>query len=221
MTSLDLLYQRHCKRAFLDKEVPKDLLESVLKAAQQAPSSKNTQSWQIAVVSGNTRHKLSEALCKQYDQGAPANPDYSYMNEPMDEVFKNRARECGFALFELKGIGRKDIEARKAHGRENFTFFGAPLQIIFHLPNHAEPGMYLDMGLYMQSMMLGFTAVGLGSCPQFSIASYPDTVRDCLNLGEDRAIISGMSVGYVDESAKVNQFIPKRLDLNDVVSWQD
>jgi nitroreductase len=32
-------------------------------------------------------------------------------------------------------------------------------------------------------------------------------------------IVSGLSLGYVDEGAKVNGFIPQRLPLEDVVTW--
>ncbi len=220
-TFLDIIASRHCKRAFLDKLVPTDLLETVLNAAQQAPSSKNTQSWQATVVRGTKLNELSDALCEQFDRGEPAKADYEYMSEPMDDIYKERARATGHRLFELKGIGRKDFEGRKAHGRENFTFFGAPIQMIFHLPSNAQPGMFLDMGLYMQTVMLGLTAVGLGSCPQFSIASYPDAIRSCLGLSSDRIIASGMSIGYVDETAKINGFIPERLPLEAVISWQE
>jgi nitroreductase len=216
---LNTIATRHCKRAFLPKPVSKETLISVLKAAQQAPSSKNTQSWQVAVCMGAKRDQLSAELCQQYDLQKPAAADYLYMNEPMDAEFKKRARECGYALFKLKGIGRDDIEARQAHGRENFSFFGAPVHMIFHTPRNANPGMFLDMGLYLQSVMLGLHALGLGSCPQFSVAGYPDTVRSCLGLGEERMIVSGLSLGYVDEGAKVNGFIPQRLPLEDVVTW--
>lgn len=216
---LNTIATRHCKRAFHPQPVDKDTLISVLSAAQQAPSSKNTQSWQVAVCTGATRDRLSAALCKQYDQQKPAKADYLYMNEPMDDDFKKRARACGYALFELKGIERHDTEARLAHGRENFTFFGAPVHMIFHMPRNANPGMFMDMGLYLQSVMLGLHALGLGSCPQFSVAGYPDTVRSCLGLGEDRMIVSGLSLGYVDEDAKVNGFVPERRPIDDVVTW--
>ena len=63
----------------------------------------------------------------------------------------DRARACGYALFELKGIARDDVPARKAHGRENFTFFGAPVHMILHLPVGAERGNFLDAGMFLQT----------------------------------------------------------------------
>ena len=59
---------RHSKRAFLNKEVDKQTLQTVLEWAQHAASSKNTQPWEVIVVMGETRHKLSDILCEKLGQ---------------------------------------------------------------------------------------------------------------------------------------------------------
>ena len=216
---LSVLYARHCQRAFLDEAVPRDILESVLLAAGQAPSGKNSQPWKVTVAAGARRDALSEALCAAFDAGDKGKADYEYSLLPPPADWMDRARACGYALFDLKGIERKDYEARKAHGRENFTFFGAPVVMIFHLPRGAEHGNFLDLGMFMQNVMLGLTAHGLGSCPQFSVAGYADIVRKVLGLAEDRCIVAGMSVGWPDSEAKVNTFVPERLPLGNYVDW--
>ena len=217
---LEVMRARHCQRAFLDRAVPREVLESVLLAAGQAASSKNSQPWQLTVVGGVVRDELSAGLCAVYDAGEKPEPDYEYSLLSGPPEWKDRARACGFALFDLKGIGRAEHAARRAHGRENFTFFDAPLQLVFHLPAGAERGNFLDVGLFMQNVMLGLTAHGLGSCPQFSVAGYPDVVRRVLGLGADRWIVSGMSVGWPDARASVNAFVPERLALAEFVDWR-
>ena len=197
------------------------MVESVLLAAGQAPSGKNSQPWKVTVVADARRDVLSDALCAAFDAGDKGKADYEYSLLPPPAEWTDRARACGYALFDLKGIGRKDYEARKAHGRENFTFFGAPVVMIFHLPRGAERGNFLDLGMFMQNVMLGLTAQGLGSCPQFSVAGYADIVRKLLGLAEDRCIVAGMSVGWPDVEAEVNTFVPKRLSLGNYVDWLD
>ena len=218
---LSLISRRHCQRAFLAEAVPREMLEAVLLAAGQAPSGKNTQPWKVTVVSGAARDGLSAALCAVFDAGEKPQPDYEYSLLPSPDEWTERARACGYALFELKGIGRRDMEARKAHGRENFTFFGAPVQLIFHLPAGAERGNFLDLGMFMQNIMLGLMAHGLGSCPQFSVAGYAGVVRESLGLGADRWVVAGMSVGWPEAAAQVNTFVPERLPLADFVDWRD
>ncbi|MEE2812977.1 MAG: nitroreductase [Verrucomicrobiota bacterium] len=216
---LSVIYARHCQRAFTSEAVPRELLETILLAAGQAPSGKNTQPWHVTVVTGGKRDELSSALCEAYDEGQKPKPDYDYSLMPGPDQWLARARNCGYSLFELKGIARDDIPARKAHGRENFEFFGAPVHMIFHLPAESERGNFLDLGMFMQNVMLGITAHGFGGCPQFSIAGYADIVRSTLGLGPDRWIVSGLSLGYADPHAKVNTFVPERLPLKDFVSW--
>jgi len=218
---LSLLRARHCQRAFTSEPVSRETLEDILLNAGQAPSGKNTQPWRVTVVSGAKRDDLSKALCAAFDAGEKPLPDYEYSLQPEPEEWRERARACGYSLFELKGIARRDLAARNAHGRENFTFFNAPVQIIFHLPAGSERGNFLDVGMFMQNVMLGLTAHGLGSCPQFSIAGYAAIVRRILELAPDRWIVSGLSLGWPDSAAKVNKFVPDRLPLKDFVSWSE
>ena len=218
---LSLLRARHCQRAFTSEPVSRETLQDILLAAGQAPSGKNTQPWRVTVVSGAKRDDLSKALCAAYDAGEKPEPDYEYSLQPELEEWRERARACGYSIFELKGIARRDLAARKAHGRENFTFFGAPVQMIFHLPAGSERGNFLDVGMFMQNVMLGLTAHGLGSCPQFSVAGYAAIIRQTLELDLDRWIVSGLSVGYPEAGASVNTFIPSRLPLVDYVDWQN
>ena len=216
---LSVLHARHCQRAFLGRAVAREILEAVLAAAGQAPSSKNTQPWRVDVLAGEARDALSTALCAAYDAEEKPAADYEYSLLPSPAEWKDRARACGYALFDLKGIGREDHDARRAHGRENFVFFGARVVLIFHLPRGAERGNFMDMGMFMQNVMLGLVAHGLGSCPQFSVAGYPDVVRESLGLPEDRWIVAGMSVGWPDTAAAVNTFVPERLSLEEFVDW--
>ena len=67
--------------------------------------------------------KLSDILCEKLDSKQTEDMDYEYMMDPVPEYLIDRARDCGHKLFELKKIGRRDIEARRAHNKENFTFF--------------------------------------------------------------------------------------------------
>lgn len=217
----DAIQNRHSKRAFLDKAVKKEDLEQVLTWAQHAASSKNTQPWQALVLMGETRDKLSNAMCEKFDKKETETLDYDYMMDPVPDLLIDRAKACGHELFELKKIGRRDIQARRAHNKENFTFFGAPVQIIFLLPKDSGRGNFLDMGLYMQNVMLGLQEFGLASCPQVSVAMYPDTIRKVCNLSDDYWVVSGLSVGYPDPEALVNTFIPTRETLENVVTFLD
>jgi nitroreductase len=218
---LAILRARHCKRAFLDRPVPREVLEEVLRAAAHAPSTRNSQPWRVAVLTGAARDELSRKLCDAFDRDVPAKHDYA--NRPPSEgmVEEQRARAAGAGVFAAKGIARADEAARRAHLRDNQQFYGAPVELIFHLPADAAPGTFLEMGFFVQNVMLGLVALGLGSCPQFSVTAYSDAIREHLGLGPDRLIVCGMAVGYPDPAAPVNAFAPERAPLEEYARWFD
>lgn len=214
----DCIRQRHSKRAFLKQDVPLEILARIFETAAHAPSSKNTQPWQVEVLLGPKVKEFSAMLCQHFDNNTPAAPDYTYLPDPVPEAMWDRARACGYGLFQVKGIERHDKVARRAHNRENFELFGAPAYCIFHLPANAEAGSFLDLGFFLQNVMLGLVASGLGSCPQFSVASYPQAIREFLGLAPCQ-IVCGLAIGYPDHNAEVNQYIPERLPLDAFVHW--
>jgi len=218
---VSVLGARHCKRAYLDRPVRRELLEQVLRAAGQAPSTRNGQPWQVAVVSGERKDALASRLCAEFDSGAERRPDYPNRPVHLDEAIEARARAANAGVLQAKGYPNTDRAARRAHLRDNLGFYGAPTEMIFHLPADAPAGLFLEMGFFLQSVMLALVACGLGSCPQFSVAGYADAIRDELGLGDDRLIVCGLAVGHPDESIPVNHFHPGRADLADFVQWHD
>jgi len=210
---------RHCQRAYLDRPVPRALLEDVLSLAGTAPSTRNGQPWQVAVVSGTARDRLAGQLCAAFDAGVPARPDYPNRPLTADPVVEERAAQAGRGVLLAKGIARDDRAARHAHLRDNLNFYGAPVAMVLHLSAPAVPGAFLEMGLFLQNVLLGLVAAGLGSCPQYSVAGYPQVLRRCLGLGADRLIVCGLAVGYPDPGAAVNAFAPPRAALPEYTQW--
>ncbi|HEX6360669.1 nitroreductase [Actinophytocola sp.] len=220
-TFQSVLNGRHCKRAFLEKPVARDLLENVLRASAHAPSTRNGQPWQVAVVTGRHKDALARRLCAEFDNGVAPRPDYEYRSARTDETIDARAREAIVGVLLAKGHGGNDRASRRAHQRDNLGFYGAPVEMIFHLPVDAMPGQFLEMGFFLQNVMLSLVACGLGSCPQFSVAGYPDAIRAELALGADRLVVCGLAVGYPDISVPVNDFWPERAGLAEYAQWHD
>lgn len=218
---LSVITARHCKRAFLPDPVPRAALERVLRAAGHAPSPRNTQFWQVEVVTGTALAELSRRMCASLDAGEPAVPDYANRPDPMGERHDRRAFDWGAAFYGAMEIDRADAVARREFIRRNLCFYGAPAGLIFHLPRNAVPGTFLEMGFFVQNVMLGLVASGLGSCPQNSVAAYGDVIRGQLGLGPDRLVVCGMSVGHPDEADPINAFYPRRAPLHEYVHWHD
>ncbi|MEA2370846.1 MAG: hypothetical protein QOH12_1240 [Solirubrobacteraceae bacterium] len=218
---LEVITERHCKRAFLDRPVSRDVLEAVLRAAGHAPSSRNTQTWHVEILIGAARENLSQRLCASFDAELPRSPGYVNRPATMTPAQDERAKLAGIGLFAARGIARDDPAARRTHDRDNLRFYGAPAAMILHLPGNAEAGTFLDMGMFLQNVMLGLVAFGLGSCPQYSVAGYGSVIREELGLPADRVIVCGLSLGYPDTDAPVNRFYPARARLDEYATWRD
>ncbi|MCX6956577.1 MAG: nitroreductase family protein, partial [Verrucomicrobia bacterium] len=122
-----------------------------------------------------------------------------------------RARSVGFGIFKHKGIGREEVDKRRAHDRENFQFFGAPH--VFFLGTQLSSysyGTFLDCGFLLDNLMLGLVSLGYGSCPQYSAVAYPDVLRKHLPGTEDTLFIAGLSFGRPKPDSHVNTFQPDR-----------
>jgi nitroreductase len=218
---LSVITGRHCKRAFLDKPVSRPVLERVLTAAAHAPSPRNTQFWQVAVLMDEARAELTQRLHGALDSSEQYEHDYLNRPSPMGATYEQRAFDWGAAFYGALGINREDGAARREFERRNLNFYGAPVAMIFHLPHNAVAGTFLEMGFFLQNVMLGLVASGLGSCPQYSVARYADVIRDFLGLGADRLVVCSLSVGHVDESASINRFYPRRATLSEYSQWHD
>lgn len=206
-------------RAFLNKEVESSVIEAILEIARHAPSGANTQPWNVAVLSGKIKEKLSGALLFARQESRSENPDYQYYPPKWFEPYKTRRKICGLALYSALGITREDTERRMIVWNNNYTFFGAPVGLIFYLHKALAKGSWLDCGMFIQNIMLLARHFSLGTCPQASIAEYPDIVRKILDISDDYHIVCGMSLGYPDLTAPVNQYRTERAPLSDFVRW--
>ena len=66
---MDVIRQRRSVRNYLDKEVPDNLVQSVLEAVQWTPSWANTQCWEVIVV---RNHSVKQQLQESVPKANPA-----------------------------------------------------------------------------------------------------------------------------------------------------
>ena len=212
--TLAVMHARHSIREFESELVPMDTIRQLVEAAGRAPSSKNTQPWKLFLVQSAALEALRTDYLAAFDSGLPAKASYHYSPDPLPEAWQARAKEVGVGIFKHKGIGRDDTEKRRAHDRENFRFFGAP-QVMF-LGTQASAfshGTFLDCGFVLDNLMLGLTALGYGSCPQFSPMIYSDLLKKHLPHSADTLFISALPFGRAKSHSHVNTFHPTRLPI--------
>jgi nitroreductase len=202
----DALARRYSTRAFLPHPVSRDTIERILDVARRAPSGANTQPWQVAVVAGQTRRRLLDAIEQAYRAGQPTAMEYRYYPNQWEEPYRGRRFECGQLLYRSLDIAREDKDGRREQWIANYRAFGAPVVLFFFMRRTMQSGSYMDMGMFIQSVMLAACEEGLATCPQAALGEYPDIVRDVLQVSDDYIVLCGMALGHEDTSAPVNNY---------------
>ena len=213
---LNIVSSRRSMRDFKSEPVPRDIIDSVFGGAQRAPSNCNTQPWFVHVVTGETLERLRAELPAKFAAGEIA-LDFPYDGQ-YEGVYKDRQYASATALYDALGIAREQKAERNAWFMRNFSFFDAPAVAFFTLPTGFGLREACDLGMFAQTVMLGLTAYGLGSCPQTALAFLANVIRPTLGLGDNEQLMFGMSFGYPTDTA-VNEVCTERAALEDVVTF--
>ena len=215
-----LLNERYSVRAFLPREVPRDVIEQVLTVAQRTASWCNSQPWQVLIASGEAKERFRKAIYAEAASGAKDNSDFTPPREYVG-VYLERRRESGFQLYNTLGIARGDKAAYAKQALENYNFFGAPHVAVIHTN---EPlGIYgaIDCGAYVSNFMLAAQALGLGTIAQAALARHSGMIRRHFALPDDRRVVCGISFGYADHAHKINSYRTSRASVAETVTFAD
>ena len=213
---------RRSIRAYKPDRVPREILREIVAVARHAPSGSNIQPWRVHVLTGGALERVGGAIRDAFLSDEPGHVrDYEYYTDPVFEPYLARRRQCGWGLYGTLDIGRGDYEKSKAYRARNYEFFGAPAGLVFTIDRKLEKGSWLDYGMFLQTIMLAARARGLHTCPEASIASYPNVVRRELGLTTDWVVVCGMAMGYADPDAVINTYQPARIDVDDYATFLD
>jgi len=213
----DALAARKSVRAFRPDPIPGGTLARIFAAAQRAPSWCNIQPWRAVVTSGAATDRLRAALLEAARTGMPA-PDVAF---PIDypEPYGTHRKECGKVLYSAMGIARDDKAGRYDAWMRNYQLFDAPHAAIVSMARTWGIYAALDVGCWLQSLLLAAAEEGVASCAQASLATYPAAARAVLGIPDDQQILFGISLGYEVGGAAVNAARTTRAPLADNIRF--
>lgn len=215
-------------RAFLPRPVPKETIGHILSVARRAPSGTNCQPWKVYVLQGESRDALVAKACAAHD-AIFANPaiaaqypeEYDYYPENWVPPYIERRRENGWGLYGLLGIARGEKDKMHEQHQRNLRFFDAPVGFMFTVDRVMGRGSLVDYGAFLQNVMLGARAHGLHTCPQAAWLRFSSIALPHVGAGPGEMLVCGMSMGYADESARVNSFHTPRVPVEQFTRWLD
>lgn len=206
---------RRSVRAFTDQPVSRATMEEILELAGKAPSGSNLQPWKIYALAGEEKKHLVQAIFTKAPTLPAGDPvDVRMYPEGLGEPWRQRRAECGEIMYEALGIAREDKAARFAQGARNLTFFEAPVGLIITMDRSLAELQILDVGIFVQSLMLLAQERGLASCPQAAWSMWSDTIRETLDIPDNEMVMMGISLGYADSNEAAANIEQPRLSLD-------
>lgn len=218
----EAITSRRSIRAFAPTPVPRETVEHILEVASRAPSGTNMQPWQVYVATGAAKQALTDAILDARENDPEAQVrEYNYYPKEFFEPYLSRRRKVGWDLYGLLGIERGDKERMSRQQARNFSFFDAPVGLIFTIDRRLELGSWLDYGMFIQNVMIASRAQGLHTCPQAAFCPYHRVIRKQLGIPETEAVVCGMSLGYQDPTAVENGLVAERVPVSEFARFVD
>ncbi len=195
---LELIKTRRSIRAYLPDPVPDAQLDAVLKAASMAPSAGNRQDWEFIIVkSQQMRENMANAVAEEWQ---------ARLDACDSEIVQQSLRDyCG-----------------------NFHWF-AHAPIVIAVFTRKPPAFLLDIlgpdiarraggslgsaMLAAENLMLAAHATGLATCCLTGPLAAENTLREMLDVKNNRELACLVTLGYADETPDT----PPRKPLEEIV----
>ena len=213
------IQSRYSVRAYRPDPVPEETLREIIEIARLAPSNSNTQPWHIAIVSGEARKQLERRIFDYTKNGGKPHPAFPPGGVGLKGVYKDRQYDCAFRYYGTMGIEREDKEARQKLLVKNWQFYGAPHAAFISMPETMHRANAIDIGIFLQSIMLLFAERGIACIAQGALAAFPSVVKDMVDIPEGNAIMCGLSFGYEADGELINSVRMPREPLETVASF--
>jgi nitroreductase len=211
--------RRRAVRAFLPDPVDPALLRRLIELAAQAPSGTNMQPWRLRVLGPKTRTRLERALIAALDDPSPREEEYRYYPAVFREPYLSRRRKVGWDLYGLLGVAKGDHAGMRRQTEANLRFFGAPVALMLTIDRDLEIGSWLDLGGFLQTLLIAAQGHGLESCPQAIFARFHQLVKRELAIPQSEVVVCGIALGKADPDAPANRLVPEREPVEGFTDW--
>jgi nitroreductase len=190
---------RFASRAFTSRAVPRQIITDILDVARFAPSGANIQPWCVYVASGAKKNEISCALLKAHEEARDQHTsEYQYYASELPEPYLSRRHQFGRLFYDSLDIQRSDIVGRARQTAKNYGFFGAPVGLMVTIDRRLAQGSWLDLGMFIQNVMIAAGARGLQTCPQETFSKYHTLLRKLLPIRPEEIVVCGMSIGFAE-----------------------
>lgn len=218
-TVTDALNTRITVRNFLDTPVEPELLRKIFETARRAPSGGNLQPWRVHVMTGQKLADFVDHAVKHGQSGVQEEPTFPAYPSPLWEPQRSWRYKLGEDMYGMLGIEKDNKLGRLMWLIENMKFFQAPVGIIITGHKKLDMPQFMDIGIYLQTLMLLAREHGLHTAPQGWWRNFTSVPAKFLDIPEDEHVLVGMGMGYGNPDHNVNNLYADRAELDELVHF--
>ena len=216
MDILDAIHTRHSTRAFTDTPVDVATLKAIVADAQHTPSWGNSQSWQVAIATGNSLEQIKTGFATASEQGKSENADLEKVHRG---DFSNFASQN---MGHWVGTFRPIIEGdSQTYWDSRGHLYRAPAIAYLLLDRDPNSWSIYDLGAFSQTFMLAATGRGVETLPSYELVKYPDIIRQVLGLPAHKVVAMGIALGYEKPDKLLNQYRSDRVPVDQILTIAD
>ena len=215
-----LVNTRRSVRGYKTDPVPRELIEEIIEVAKGAPSSMNTQPWNLYVITGEPLDKIRHGNTERMVAGVKPQRDFP-TKEAYEGIHRQRQIKIAVQLFEAMGIERDDKERRTDWVMRGFRQFDAPVSIVLTYDKILEPAAIgqFDLGAISYALCLAAWERGLGTVINGQGVMQTPVVREHAKIPDDQNILTCIAMGYPNDDFSANSVKSRRAEIGDFVSF--
>lgn len=222
---IDNIKTRSSCRVFLDEPVPRDIMVTLLDAANYAPSPMNTQPWEFIVLGGEPLARFREVVAewlqtpnkKETDEKriVPNGDFYTSLPGHLVQRKKEHLQRTSRQLAEW-GLALKDVYPA------TYFCYNAPavIMVIGDAVKRDRHGLEIHQGLAaaIQNILLAAHALGYGTCWIGDIMRFGGRLHNHLGIGQLKEVVGAVALGRPDNNSALNQTRAPKRPVNS--EWQ-
>ncbi|HZK05903.1 MAG TPA: nitroreductase [Actinomycetaceae bacterium] len=204
---------RRSVRYFHDQEIPEETLRAVVRDAQSTPSWANSQPWTAYVATGDILARIKQEHLTASRAGMRGGAEFQTVGRQSwsPETRQNMA-QWWEDLHDHLGP-RDSVE----YGDSQAELFNAAAIVYLTIPRNSTLWSVLDLGAFMQTLMLSAVGHGLQTMSAYETVKFPQIVRPHMGIPESETLAIGVALGYADERT-INRFVPDRVPLESILT---
>jgi nitroreductase len=215
-----IVFERRSIRGYTTQPVPREVLEDVIRIAQRAPSSMNTQPWHFHVLTGEPLERVRKGNTEKMVAGSSIDREIT-LNHGYEGPHRDRQVEIAVQLFEAMGIARDDKTRRQDWVMRGFRQFDAPVSVVITVDKALanDTIAHFDCGAATYGLVLAAWSKGLGTVINGQGIMQSSVVRENADIPADQVIMTCVAMGYPDEEFVANHVQSRRATDDAVVSF--